>query len=365
MKNNTSSTQKKVGLYDPFLDVMGGGERHILSILQVLESEGYDISIFWDIDLTKQIENTLNLPFRSLTFAKNIFKKGTAFERLKELQSYDMLFYVTDGSYFVSSARKTYIFCMVPDKKLYNMNLANKAKTANSQFVANSIFTNNWLEKWGLRPTVIHPYIAEEFVDTPPRYPKEKTILSVGRFFPHLHSKRQDIAIKWFSQLKKQLPEFKDYSLHLAGSATKEDKEYLKDLRLLSAHDKSIVFHENISYEKLVSLYQSAQYYWHFAGIEVDENTHPEKTEHLGITPLEAMASACITFAYKAGGPKELIFNGRNGYLFEDQKQLFFLMHQVHQNTKQQNIVKATAQKFVQDNFSYEVFADRVKEVLL
>ena len=68
-------TRKKVGLYDPFLDVMGGGERHILSILQVLESEGYDASIFWDTDLTKHIENTLNLPFQSLTFVKNVFKK--------------------------------------------------------------------------------------------------------------------------------------------------------------------------------------------------------------------------------------------------------------------------------------------------
>src|SRR3989338_3889478 len=111
---------------------MGGGERHILSILQVLESEGYDVSIFWDTDLTKHIENTLNLPFQSLTFVKNVFKTGLSFERLKALQKYDMLFYVTDGSYFVSSAQKTYIFCMVPDKKLYNMNLANKAKTARS-----------------------------------------------------------------------------------------------------------------------------------------------------------------------------------------------------------------------------------------
>jgi len=344
---------------------MGGGERHILSILQVLDSEGYDVTIFWDQDLSTQIKHTLKLQFRSLSFEKNVFKKGTAFKRLKELQTFDLFFYVTDGSYFVSSAHKTFIFCMVPDKKLYNMNLVNKAKTANALFIANSIFTNNWLEKWGLHSTVIHPYVAEEFIDTPARHPKEKIILSVGRFFPHLHSKRQDIAIKWFSKLKKQYLIFKDYSLHLAGSATQEDKEYLKELRLLSAHDKSIVFHENIAYEKLVFLYQSARYYWHFAGIGIDENIHPEKTEHLGITPLEAMASACVTFAYKAGGPKELIFNGRNGYLFEDQKQLFFLMEQVHQNPQQQNIIKATAQKFVRDNFSYEVFANRVKEILL
>ena len=72
MKKSTSVTPKKVGLYDPFIDVMGGGERHILSILQVLESEGYEISIFWDTDLSKQIQDVLKLRLHSLTFVKNI-----------------------------------------------------------------------------------------------------------------------------------------------------------------------------------------------------------------------------------------------------------------------------------------------------
>ncbi|PIZ66010.1 hypothetical protein COY15_02010, partial [Candidatus Roizmanbacteria bacterium CG_4_10_14_0_2_um_filter_39_12] len=363
--NNTTTKQKKAGLYDPYLDIMGGGERHILSILQVLESEGYDVTIFWDNDLAKQIQNKLKLSFHSLTFEKNIFTSGTPYHRLQELQKYDLLLYVTDGSYFVSPSKNTYIFCMVPDKKLYNMNLVNKAKTANATFITNSIFTNTWLEKWGLKPFVIHPYIADAFLETSLEYPKEKIILSVGRFFPHLHSKRQDVAIERFIQLKMQYPQFEEYALHLAGSVTREDQDYLKELRVKSAHDRSIIFHENIEYQRLVNLYKSAKYYWHFAGYGVDEAIHPEKTEHLGITPLEAMASGCITFAYSAGGPKELIFNGKNGYLFENQKQLFFLMEQIDQDQEQSNSIKSTAQKFVQNNFSYEIFSQRVKEVLL
>ncbi len=38
--------RKKAALYDPFLDVMGGGEKHILSILKVLEEKGFEIHIF-------------------------------------------------------------------------------------------------------------------------------------------------------------------------------------------------------------------------------------------------------------------------------------------------------------------------------
>ncbi len=47
---------KKACLYDPYLDTLGGGELHVLSIMQVLDSFGYEVSIFWDKDLTKQIE---------------------------------------------------------------------------------------------------------------------------------------------------------------------------------------------------------------------------------------------------------------------------------------------------------------------
>ena len=364
MKNSTPKTQKKVALYDPFLDVMGGGERHVLSILQVLESEGYEITIFWDNDLSSQIQTTLKLLFRSLVFKKNIFTSGSQLQRLQELQNYEMLFYVTDGSYFVSSAKKTYIFCMVPDKKLYNMHIINKMKTANSTYISNSIFTSKWLQKWGIQSSVIHPYIDDEFLQSLTST-KENSILSVGRFFPHLHAKRQDIAIESFMKLKKNYPQFSDYTFHLAGAVTREDEEYLKELRVKSAHDRTIVFHENIPFEQLIKLYKSAKYYWHFAGYEVDETINPENTEHLGITPLEAMASGCITLAYKAGGPKELIFSGRNGYLFENQKQLFFLMEHINANTHQQGMVKRTAQRFVTDNFSYHIFTQRVKDVLL
>jgi hypothetical protein len=51
MKKAENGT-KKAALYDPYLDVMGGGEKHILSILQVLEHEGYEANVFWDHDLT-------------------------------------------------------------------------------------------------------------------------------------------------------------------------------------------------------------------------------------------------------------------------------------------------------------------------
>ena len=40
--------KKRVALYDPYLDTMGGGEKHILQILKVLSEEGYEIDVLWN-----------------------------------------------------------------------------------------------------------------------------------------------------------------------------------------------------------------------------------------------------------------------------------------------------------------------------
>src|SRR5690606_8161300 len=147
---------------------------------------------------------------------------------------------------------------------------------------------------------------------------KKPIILSVGRFFSHLHTKRQDIAIEWFKILKQEYSAFKDYSLVLAGSLQPEDAEYMTLLKSLSEGRNDIIFKTNISFEEMKERDQEYQFYWHLAGWEVDAATHPEAVEHLGITPLEDMSVGCITCTYNIGGPAELIENDRTGVLFDD-----------------------------------------------
>ena len=353
--------EKKAALYDPYLDTMGGGEKHILSILKVLDDHGYEITIFWDTDLTAEIEQKLGLEFKRLRFKKNIFKQGDFLTKTKALASYDSFFYVTDGSYFFSTAKQNFVFCMVPQKSLYNMSIANKLKTRNYRFIANSEFTRNWLSKWGIQSEVIYPYLTDRFIDQTISK-KEKIILNVGRFFQQLHSKRQDMAIRWFTDLQNENPKFKEYELHLAGSVLPSDQPYLSELQDLAKANPNIHFHTSISYEDMLLLYNKAEYYWHFAGYDVDENEHPERTEHLGITPLEAMASGCITFAYRAGGPAEIITESETGFLFKTQEELFNKMN-VEANVKAK--VQSSAKTFVQKHFSYQSFRKNVEYIIL
>jgi len=363
---NTYPT-KKVALYTPYLDVLGGGEKHILSIIKIFEDFGFTPYVFWDTNLKKKIKRILGLNFKNLFFLPNIFKKKSTlsfFKNLFFLKKFDYFFYVTDGSYFFSLAKKNFVFAMVPDKNLYQLNLVNRLKLLNWQFIANSSFTSFWLKKWGINAWVITPYIDEKLFKLN-RQKKEKIILSVGRFFSHLHSKKQDIIIKTFKKIKQKNSLFKNFKLILAGGLKEKDKDYFNYLQKITADNCLVIFKPNISQKELHRLYQKATFFWHFAGYGVDEEKYPQNVEHLGITPLEAMAAGCLTFCYKAGGPRNLIKDGLNGFLFNSEKELIRKMENVIFDKRMQKNIKKNAYDFVFKNFSYEVFKEKVKKLII
>ena len=81
MKNKT----KKVALYDPYLDTLGGGEKYILSILEVFAEQGYEISIFWDKNLTKEIKKRFAFRFIDTSkYLPSIFKNKKYMEYFRD-----------------------------------------------------------------------------------------------------------------------------------------------------------------------------------------------------------------------------------------------------------------------------------------
>lgn len=361
-----------VGLYNPYLDTLGGGEKHILSILEVLAKEqDSQVTIFWPEDLSKSIAAKLDLRFPSPVHFESIpfYEKTDAITRLRTLSDYDLLLYVTDGSYFVSSAKQTAIFCMVPNPELYRMHLMNRMKTAASIFISNSQYTQSWLARWGVQSTVIYPYVSGAFFQEDglqhavgPQNSRP-VILTVGRFFESLHSKRQDLAIETFQQLQSQDERFHDAQLVLAGSVDEADRPYLDRLQTMIGDNPQITLAVNPPFSELLEMYRKARYFWHFAGYGIDEQKAPHRVEHLGITPLEAMASQTLTCCYRAGGPTELITHGENGILFSSQEELIQQMIDLQSDEQQSNTMIANAYSYVKERFSYGPFAQRVIEV--
>lgn len=387
MRNNTTEfdSVKKVGLYNPYLDTLGGGEKHILSILEVFAEQGFEVNIFWDKNLTNEIKKSFS--FRCIDTWKwlpNVFKHRSIGNRILRLPfdswfdyahrsprvaqddprvTFDYFFYVTDGSYFFSSAKKNFIYAMIPDKRLYQLSFLNRLKLSNFKFITHSFFVRNWLKKWDLTAEVIYPYLNDDLINMNfAKLKKEKIILSVGRFFKHLHAKRQDIIIKSFKKLQLKYQSFKDFKLYLVGGLKEEDKAFFNKLKLMAQDNKNIIFLPNASYKILIEYYKKAMFYWHTAGYRVDENKNPERVEHLGIAPLEAMASGCITFCHNSGGPKEIINNGVNGFLYKSLTELIDKTVSTYQDENKRQKIAENAKKYIRENFSYEVFRKGVIE---
>jgi glycosyltransferase involved in cell wall biosynthesis len=349
--------RKTVGLFTPYLNTLGGGEKHILSILKVFDTAGYNVVVFWNQDLSQEFKSRLKLEFQHLTFAKDL-RNQNIIEKSKLLSPLEWLFYVTDGSYFFSPAKRTAVFCMVPDRKLYHMTPINMLKTTNVRFISNSHFTQSHLHAWGINSTVVYPFVSDElFQHVMPV--KKPLILSVGRFFSHLHSKKHEEVIKAFLAFHSQFPDFR---LVLAGGVAPEDQHIVDDLRN-HYPQPSISIETNISFARLQELYKEALVYWHFTGSGVDERLHPEQVEHLGMTPLEAMASQAVPFCFNAGGPRELIEHKKNGFLFSSSDELIKEMNYFLSSPQLQRAMQENAYSFAKKTFSQHVFERHVTTI--
>lgn len=356
---------KKVAIYDPYLDTLGGGEKHILSIAEVLAAKGYEINIFWDNDMRSELMNRFPLAhIKDYRFRPNIFKKSDTLLTLKTLSDFEFFFYVTDGSYFASSAKKNFVFAMVPEKKLYSMNLVNRLKLWNYKFISNSPYTSRWLTRWGISPITIMPYLSNDILKTK-TVKKDKIILSVARFFPHLHSKNHALLIEVFQKLKTAVASFKEYRLILAGGLKEEDRDYFSGLKEKAGNDKSILLKPNVSNDELIKLYRESKYFWHFTGFGVDEGKHPEMVEHFGIAPLEAMATGCITFCHNSGGPKFFIEDGKTGHFFSTQEELIAKMSKSENSEIAGMGLANKAMEFAKKRYNYEKFSDTIIRSLL
>ncbi|MBP6994153.1 glycosyltransferase family 4 protein [Candidatus Woesebacteria bacterium] len=346
---------KKIALWNPYLDTVGGGEKHALQICEYFVKNGYELTIFWDESIKKPLEEKLAIQLPKDTRWLKKLTSYSAVERLSLLRIYDVLVYVTDGSYFVSTAKKTVCFCMVPERKLYKMNLKNQIRTLGWKWLCNSQFTKQYLENWGVHANVVYPIVTVEPVKKRSNNPGTSlTFLTVGRFFSHLHSKRHDAAVAWFVNFITQNPSFATSKLVLVGGLKKEDQRYFDSLKKLSFNHPNVLFKTNVSSQDLEHWYNRADYYLHFAGWQVNESVHPERTEHLGITPLEAMSCGCIPFCYKSGGIREVVHDGENGFTFKSLNELSEKVMKINRDTKAQENLRTNGRKTVENTFSSE-----------
>lgn len=349
----------KILLVDPYIQHFGGGEKHVFSMLSALEREGHEIHVVTDIpDLSEQIRKRLHITFKQLTCVQPGKFFTNPLSKYLFTKAYDIVFHVTDGSYFFSGSKKTFVYIMYPEKSFFNRSIFNMLKWRNTTFIADGEYTYEKMKNWVSRPVeMIYPCIDDIFF--PQLVAKKKIILSVGRFFPHLHTKRQDVLIDAFKKLKLS-DQFKDYVLILAGGLSEEVKDYFDSLVERAEGDPSIVFMPNIAFDELLKLYAGASYYWHASGYGIDEDSDPILVEHVGITPLEAAANGCcIAYVYN-GGPKRIFKDQPATILYESIDELIEKM--ISTKITKQN--RLDLQAYIQRTFNCADFSKKVNTII-
>lgn len=341
---------KKAAIYDPYLDTLGGGERYCLTVAEILSKNGYQVDLFWsgDQSLLSKAQTRFNLDLSQVNLVPDIFLDHGAnieiaqdsesisrvskrpsnphqkiinlVKKYKVTRQYDLFFYLSDWSVPFLFSKTNLLHIQVPFAK------KNSLKSQISTYlkilffqkvICNSNFTKDFARNsFGPKSCTIYPPVDIEKFS--PSTDKKDIILSVGRFDNILNSKRQDILIEAFRRFVKQNPSTK-WQLHLAGGSidNPNSNHYLSHLKNIS-QDLPVVFLVNPDFSALKQLYSQSKIYWHAAGYDVDQTTHPEITEHFGMAPVEAMASGAVPLLVNKGGLPEIITDSQEGYLWNN-----------------------------------------------
>ncbi|WP_184529825.1 glycosyltransferase [Variovorax sp. Sphag1AA] len=352
-------------LYSPFALTPGGGERYLLTLAAVL-AQTYEVTIGTPHPYSHMRLISLGREFQvDLTSCRLVTANKPDALSAPELM-------VTLGNHVVPpiagfAARNVYI-CQFPfpmPEKVKDE--GRKLLASYDEFIAYSayakshIFSSLSANQLPARPiSVVHPAVAPMRGDAES---KRNVILSVGRFFTGGHNKRHDLMIETFKEVAKRNG---NVELHLVGSSIPDPTQldYLSRLKKM-AQGIPVVFHVNATPEKLASLYAESAIYWHAAGMGGDLASQPEAAEHFGISLVEAMSAGCVSLAFNSGGPREIIEDGLNGFLFSSAAELANKTVDLLQPNAQAHRIEiaSAAQRRARD-FSHARFAEMLLELI-
>lgn len=400
---------KKIGIYNPYLETKGGGEKVCLAIAEVL-SQTPDTSVelitHGDVDL-KELERYFSVDLSKVKLTKLDFTTiyaritsripflpGSIRTILHDIKvkhdlkalNYDVFINNCYQSNLPGAGKQNVYMCMFPQRLSHygSLGLARRlyrpiimalnrlvlyptkrhAVYTYDLVTANSKYTKHYIkEYWGLDSIVLYP-ICDDMYDKKLNN-KRKVILNVGRFFENIkgsHHKRQDVLVKTFVDM----PELHKggWELHLAGSVA-EDVGGLKYILSLIKMSKGfpVYFHFNCSYLELKNLYNEASIYWHATGFGSSSNKNPETQEHFGITTVEAMSAGAIPVVINTAGQKEVVKDGQNGYLWNDLKQLKDkTLHITNNDIQDITDIRKRVTK-THEQFSYKPFKESVLKI--
>lgn len=320
----------RIGVFDPYLDDLGGGEKYMLTIAECLSTDN-DVVVFWDnkgdLDIVLQ---RFNIDLSRVKVVPNIFSSKFGFlKRLLESRKFDIIFVLSDGSIPLVLSKKLLLHFQQPIPTARKDGLKNLIKKSRiTGLFCNSYFSKSFIDKQlGVKSIVVYPPVSLK----PKKVKKQNIILHVGRFrardirttvdgvsMPVGDYKKQPVMVEVFKKMSSKIPNWK---FVIATGVKPEDQGEFSKMRKL-AKDFPVEFLVNKSNDELWDLYSKAKIYWHASGFGEDLEKHPEFAEHFGISTVEAMGGGAVPVVFNAGGQKEIVEDNINGFLWNTLSEL-------------------------------------------
>lgn len=357
----------RIGIYDPYLDDLGGGEKYMMTIAECLAKQ-HKVSVFWDaVDDINAIKKRFSLSLEDVSVVKNIFspKVGT-WERLSETNKYDAIIVLSDGSIPLVLSRKLFIHLQQPIEHIDTTSIKGMFKLSKVTAVFyNSKFTKSYNEKnlRRLKNVLVYPpvEITHSAGSGQGSEEKENVIMHVGRFRVKKVKgvddyKKQGVMVNVFKNMIDA--KLKGWKFIVAASVKKEDEDAFSQLQE-SAKGYPIEFMINKSNDELWEMYGRAKIYWHASGFGEDLEKHPEYAEHFGISTVEAMGAGAVPVVINAGGQREIVEDTKDGLLWntvdELQQKTMKLIEDESLWKKMSESAKIRAKDFSKERFCEEI----------
>jgi glycosyltransferase involved in cell wall biosynthesis len=309
----------KIGIYDPYLDTMSGGERYMLSIATSLAAD-HEVSIFWDITKEAEIRSEAMRKFAmkltDITFKKSIFEPDISLvRRLLESRKYDRIFVLSDGSIPILACPMILHFQTPTEWVKVNPVLTELKLMRTKHVICNSRYTKGYIDKkYKVDSTVLYPPVT---VAREKQGNKEHIILNVGRYGIRSAGssyKKQEVMAKTFAEMiHAGLKGWKLVFIMGVSDAVKEEAE-----KFTEAYQKlpiEVLIDPDLA--EVTEYYRKASIYWHASGFGEDLTAHPDRAEHFGISTVEAMSYGVVPIVINAGGQPEIVTDGETGLLWE------------------------------------------------
>lgn len=299
----------KAAIVNPYLDTLGGGERYAMAVAATLVKVGYKVAVEWqEKSIKTKLEKRFGIKLEGVEFVEDVGRGD----------GYELCFWVSDGSIPTLRARRNILHFQIPFRGVRGKSILNRVKLSRiGAVVCNSKFTKRIVdEEYGFseKSRVLYPPVEVEKFK--PKRRKEKMILSVGRFSQLAQAKRQDVLVEVFKKLN-----LAGWKLVLVGGSEVGAEGYLENLKKESA-GWPIEIREGASFEELRELYGVAKLYWSASGYGVNEVCEPKRVEHFGIAVVEAMSAGCAPLVFDAGGHRETVREGVNGFRWRKKSEL-------------------------------------------